>query len=227
MSILSKKNLPHLEIAADDAAKHSLIFLHGLGADGHDFVPMVEELQLPASLKMRYLFPHAPLMPVTINQGAVMPAWYDISALSREGVFDQAGVASSVLAIESIIQAEVARGISTEHILLGGFSQGAVIALYTGLCYPQPLGGIIALSGYLPNAENVLKQASLTNHRPPIFIAHGTEDSIVPYAAGKAASVALNAAHYPVSWHRYAMAHSVCAEEINDMRVWIENRWQN
>jgi len=210
-----------IEIEPQQTAQKSVIWLHGLGADGSDFVPIVPELKLPASMNIRFIFPHAPTIPVTINNGYEMRAWYDILGLNRESQVDIRGINQSVAIIEKLIKKETARGIPSQHIVLAGFSQGAVMALSTGLRFNERLGGILALSGYLPLAEQTLTDANIANRQTPIFIAHGTEDMVVPHAYGKAAYMALKQANYPVSWHSYAMPHSVCAEEILDISKWL------
>src|SRR3990167_7142695 len=177
--------LSSIEINPSTLANSSVIWLHGLGADGNDFVPIVPELNLPADLPIRFVFPNAPKKPVTINNGYVMPAWYDIVSLNMDQHADQTGIADSVKLIEQFIENEIKLGISSERIILAGFSQGAVIALTTALCYSKKLAGVIALSGYLPFAEQLSKKRSLINQDLPVFIAHGTEDSVVPYALSK------------------------------------------
>lgn len=203
-----------------------VIWLHGLGADGNDFAPIVPELHLPASLHIKFTFPHAPVMPVTINNGYEMRAWFDISHQDISADIDHAGISQSVAAINTLIQHEVTNGIASENIMLAGFSQGAVIALMTGMLYPQRLAGIIALSGLLPHAEDVIKQGSPANRDLPIFIAHGTQDQIVPAALGKSAYDAIKQASYPAAWHTYPMAHSVCPQEIRDISQWMQNIWK-
>ena len=212
----------YIEINPDTRAKCSVIWLHGLGADGSDFVPIVSELMLPESLGVRFIFPHAPIMPVTINQGYRMRAWFDIYDLAIAGKIDGEGIARSVRTVETLIEREKESGIPTNKIILAGFSQGAVITLATGLRYADNLGGLLALSGYLPHAEELLLNASDANKSTPIFIAHGTEDPIVPYMLGEATYLALKQAHYPVSWHAYPMQHSVCAEEVIDISAWMK-----
>jgi phospholipase/carboxylesterase len=214
--------MEHIEINPPGrAATHTIIWLHGLGADGNDFAGIAHKLHFPNTMGMRYILPHAPIMPITINNGYQMRAWFDIVDLSRLAKFDEAGIERSVKAIESLIAKEEARGIPSNHIFLAGFSQGAVIALTTGITYKKPLAGIIALSGYLPNAAHVIEQASLTNKTIPIFLAHGTQDGIVPFMLGEETHQVLEQANFPVSWHRYAMEHSVCVEEIRDINGWL------
>ena len=180
------QSLHFIEIEPSTAAKQTIIWLHGLGADGNDFVPIVSELGLPLQHSIRFIFPHAPIMPVTLNNGYEMRAWYDIYSLTSKEV-DQEGIARSVISIAEIIEAEIARGISSENIVLAGFSQGAAIAMTTGIRYHKPLAGVIALSGYLPLAITSFDHTSEANRNLPIFIAHGTEDAVVSYFAGKAA----------------------------------------
>jgi len=203
--------------------KHSVIWLHGLGADGSDFVPMVSELNLPNELGVRFIFPHAPVQAITMNQGYQMRAWFDIYEMSLSAEIDELGISNSVKQVEHLIAQETAKGISTSEIILAGFSQGAVIALTTGLTHAKKLGGIIALSGYLPLAEKVIINSSEANKDIPIFIAHGTDDNVLPYALGKNTYVALENAGYPVDWHSYVMNHSVCSQEIQDIKKWLQD----
>lgn len=218
--------LASIEIEPANTAKHTIICLHGLGADGGDLVPIVSELNLPASLDIRFIFPHAPTMPITINNGYEMRAWYDIAGLSINSTVDKIGIANSAMMVHKLVDRQIEQGISTDKIILAGFSQGALIALVTGLCYTQPLGGIIALSGYLPHAAEVLTKASAVNRQIPIFMGHGTEDMIVPYASGKAAYSALKEADYPVEWHSYPVQHSVAQQEIVDISNWVQKVWR-
>lgn len=215
----TQETADYIEINPEVIAKYSIIWLHGLGADGSDFVPIIPELNIPSSLAIRFIFPHAPVMPVTINQGYEMRAWYDIYGVTIAAKIDADGIAKSVAAVNQLIQREVGRGIAAENIILAGFSQGAVIALTAGLTHINKLRGIIALSGYLPLADQVLSNLNTTT---PIFIAHGTEDSVVPYVMGTATYVALKQAGLPVDWRSYPMAHSVCGEELRDISLWIQ-----
>lgn len=225
MSLKKEKSLDCIEINPKKPAQKSIIWLHGLGADGSDFVPIIPELKLPEILGIRFIFPHAPIRPITINNGYEMRAWYDISSLAFDGQIDESGILYATHLIEQLITKEIDRGIATKDILLAGFSQGAVIALTTGLRFTQSLAGIIALSGYLPLADKLIAQASPVNRHIPIFLAHGSEDAVVPYALGKNAYVTLKQYHYPVSWHSYPMPHSVCAAEMTDLSQWIQARW--
>ncbi len=214
-------NASLIEMMPSVPAVGSLIWLHGLGADGTDFLSLVSELRLPAHLPLRFIFPHAPLQPVTINNGYVMRAWFDIYSKQIDQRIDQAGIANSVKLLNELIENEQRKGILTKNIILGGFSQGAVIALTTGLGYPERLAGVIALSGYLPNAAEVLENRNQANQIMPVFLAHGTEDQIVPFSLGQATAAALEKQRVPVTWRSYRMSHSVCAEEISDITQWL------
>lgn len=216
-----KTILPCIEIEPSYPVKNSIIWLHGLGADGNDFVPIIPELNLQSKAAVRFIFPHAPIMPITINNGYQMPAWYDIGSLSLDRRVDKKGMIQSVAYINNLIKREISRGVGSKHIFLAGFSQGAVIALTTALYYPQPLAGVIALSGYLPSSDEVLEKASAANRQIPIFLAHGTQDPIVPIALGQTACSAIKHAAYSVTWHSYPMPHSVCKEEMHDLGLWI------
>ena len=216
------KPLSCVEINPQTSPVGSIIWLHGLGADGNDFVPLVPELRLPSTLPLRFVFPHAPQIPVTINNRYVMPAWYDILSLTTERHVDHSGIDASVKKIHGLIEQEIDRGIPAEKIMLAGFSQGAVIALTTALTYPERLAGVVALSGYLPNMDLVMQYASSTNQSLPIFIAHGTDDTVVPFILGQRVYHFLQQKNYPVEWHNYPMAHSVCAEEIIAISTFIQ-----
>jgi phospholipase/carboxylesterase len=215
----TQKNLLNcIKINPDRPATATILWLHGLGADGNDFAPIVPELQLPGDLAVRFVFPNAPLMPVTINNGYVMPAWFDIISMNMDQRADQAGITESVMALHQLIEHEEQNGVPADKIIIGGFSQGAVIALTAGLRFPKRLAGIFALSGYLPFANEVMAQTSLAARDTPILVAHGTEDTVVPYSAGLATCDVLQRSGLQVSWHSYAMAHSVCGKEIQDLR---------
>jgi phospholipase/carboxylesterase len=213
--------LDTVEINPNITPTASVIWLHGLGADGNDFVPIVPELNLPKNFPIRFVFPHAPMQAVTINNGYIMRSWYDIVSLEINHHADQKGITASTEKLIQLIEHEESLGIPSERIILAGFSQGAVIALTTGLTFQKRLAGIIALSGYLPHTENVMKQASPLNQSIPIFLAHGTNDAVVPFFLGQSAYAELMQRHYSVSWHTYAMPHSVCMEEIRDIGQWI------
>ena len=215
--------LPVIERQFGTSPTHSVIWLHGLGADGHDFYGIVPELKLPASAAVRFIFPHAPSMPVTLNGGYVMPAWYDI--LGIDGIdrqVDIVGIEKSVAASRELIAQEVERGIAEENIILAGFSQGGAIAYITALSHPKPLGGIMALSTYLPAAEHWTY--STANKNIPIYIAHGGQDPVVPYSLGQQAFNVLQTKGYTPAWHSYVMQHSVCPSELKDIGLWLEER---
>ena len=222
---MSQKPLEVIEIETGKAPAASVIWLHGLGADGNDFVPIVHELTLSRAPDIRFIFPHAPMQPVTINNGYVMRAWYDIKFGDLEGRAKQAdenGVRASQAAIGELVRHEVERGIHIGKIVLAGFSQGGAIALQTGLRYPEKLAGIMALSTYLPLAETLAAEASAENRATPIFMAHGTQDAVVPYAMASRSKEVLAQHGYDVEWHDYPMPHSVCLEEIRDISAWID-----
>ncbi len=214
--------LPHITLETEKSPQHSIIWLHGLGADGEDFVPVAEEMNLP--LPVRYIFPHAPMQPVTINGGYVMRAWYDIVSASISAVQDEAGIRASQAELEKLIAQEKQRGVLARNIFLAGFSQGGVIVLQTGLRHAEKLGGILALSTYLPLAETLAAEACENANGIPIFMAHGRSDQVIPYALGKASAEQLSELGYPLEWHEYAMAHSVCMEEVQDIAAWLTHR---
>jgi phospholipase/carboxylesterase len=204
-----------IETAPDPAT--SVIWLHGLGADGNDFVPIVAELELPAA-PIRFVFPHAPLQPVTINNGMVMRAWYDILGADLARREDERGVRASQGLVEALIAREKARGIAARRILLAGFSQGGAIALQTGLRHPERLAGIMALSTYVPIAESLAAEANAANRDVPIFMAHGLYDPVV---AARRSCALLERLGYAVEWHEYPMPHSVAPQELDDIGAWL------
>jgi phospholipase/carboxylesterase len=212
--------LPAVVIEPTTTARSSVIWLHGLGADGHDFESLVPHLGLPPAAGIRFVFPHAPYRPVTINGGMRMRAWYDITGATppRE---DDRGIRESELGLRRLIEREIAAGIAPACILLAGFSQGGAIVLHTGLRYPQRLAGILALSTYLPLADTVEHEAHPDNHSVPILMAHGSEDAIIPMPRARRSCDLLAALGYPIEWREYSMGHSVCAEEIADISVWL------
>ncbi len=199
-----------VETGAHPAA--SVIWLHGLGADGHDFEPIAADLAGPRAL--RFVFPHAPVRPVTINGGAPMRAWYDILGLDRDAVQDEAAIRASDAAIRALIDREIERGIGSEHIVLGGFSQGGAMSLYTGMRYPHRLAGIIGLSCYLLLSTKLEAERAAANRETPILVAHGTYDPMIELRFGEGSRDLLKAAGYSVEWHRYGMGHELCSEEI-------------
>lgn len=213
--------LPRVEI---DSAPHptaAVIWLHGLGADGNDFAALVPELDLRRCPPIRFVFPHAPSMPVTLNGGYVMPAWYDILGADLVSRQDAAGIQRSARAINALIEHEVARGIAHQNIVLAGFSQGCAMALHTGLRLPHRLAGIMALSGYLPLADTLPADRHPANAHTPIFMAHGTMDPVVAPARGEASRDLLTSLGYPVQWHSYPMAHSVHPREVSDLSAFL------
>jgi phospholipase/carboxylesterase len=214
--------LPHIELASGPNPDAAVIWLHGLGADGNDFAAIVPELDLAGCRPIRFLFPHAPSIPVTVNGGYVMPAWYDIMGADLQKREDAAGIRHSARAIEALIANEVARGVQAQRIVLAGFSQGCAIALHTGLRHAAPLAGIMALSGYLPLAADLAGEASAANRQTPIFMAHGSADPVVPVARGEASRDLLQSLGYPVQWHAYPMQHSVHPGELQDIGVFLQ-----
>ncbi len=199
----------------------TVILMHGLGADGHDFEPVVSELRLPASPSVRWVFPHAPVRPVTLNDGYPMRAWYDIAAIDPDAAEDEEGILDSAAAIETLIRAEEERGVPSRRIIVAGFSQGGAMAIHVGLRRAERLCGIIALSCYLLLPATVEAEASAARVGLPVFMGHGTRDTVVPFAMATAARDVLIAQGCEVSWHDYPMDHGVCAEEIADLREWI------
>ncbi len=212
--------LPSIEVETAPNPSHAVIWLHGLGADGNDFVPIVRELGL-TGLALRFIFPHAPLQAVTINGGYVMRAWYDIGYEDLSLKEDEKGVRESEQTIAAIIAGEGQRGIPARRVILAGFSQGGAIALQTGLRYPERLGGILALSTYLPLPNKVEAERHDSNRDVPVFMAHGTEDPIVPLKLAQASCTRMLNFGYAVEWHEYRMPHAVCPEEIWDIGGWF------
>jgi phospholipase/carboxylesterase len=202
----------------------TVIVLHGLGADGHDFSPFVDEVDLRAVGAVRWIFPHAPTRPVTINGGYVMRAWYDILGSELVRREDETGLRASQALVAGLIARERTRGIAAGKIVLGGFSQGCAMTLMTGLRYPERLAGLVCLSGYLPLAAALEGERSTANADVPIFMAHGREDGMIPIARAVASRDALVSMGHPVEWHEYPMAHSVCAEEVAHLRIWLLGR---
>lgn len=213
--------LETVEVETGPRPAVAVLWLHGLGADGHDFEPIVPELGLPPTPAVRFVFPHAPFRPITINRGLVMRAWYDVRDDGGERREDAEGVRASQRAIEALLRREQARGIPAERIVLAGFSQGGAMALHTGLRFPEPLAGILALSCFLPLAETLPAEASPANRRVPIFLAHGTLDAVIPLARGRRARDTLAALGYALEWHEYPMPHAVCPEEVADIGRWL------
>jgi phospholipase/carboxylesterase len=203
------------------AATAAVIWLHGLGADGNDFVPIVPELELPKDHGVRFIFPHAPMRAVTINNGMRMRAWYDILSLTRMSQQDEAGIRDSENIVQGFIQRELDAGIKADRVVIAGFSQGGAIALHTALRYPQRLAGLLPLSTYLPLAEKLEAEASAVNRDLPILMCHGEYDPVLPYVLGENSCEILRSRGYVVDWRKYPMQHQVCAEEIEVIGEWL------
>ena len=205
-------------------ADAAVIWLHGLGADGRDSVPLVPELRLPPQAAIRFVFPHASVRPVTVNAGYSMRAWYDIKSLTPEGRDDEEGIRESAQRIEAYITRERVQGIASQRIVLAGFSQGGAIALYTGLRHDEPLGGILALSTYLPLRSQLSAEASVANRNVPILMCHGVRDAVVSLPFGAQSRDAIVAAGHAIDWREYPMEHSLCPAEVADMAAWLKAR---
>ena len=214
-----------VEIETGSNPGGTVIWLHGLGADGHDFEPIVPDLRLPGSLRLRFVFPHAPVRPVTINGGMSMRAWYDILSLDRDGPVDEAGIRASAGILGTLIAREQERGIVARKIVVAGFSQGGAIAIHTALRYPERLAGLLALSTWLPLSSHfraeVVDNPAAANGDIPVFMAHGSFDPMLPIQMGRSSADFLTESGFSVEWHDYPMAHAVCAEEIDDIRAWL------
>jgi phospholipase/carboxylesterase len=213
--------LESLEVETAPSPRAAVIWMHGLGADGYDFVDVPPVLRLPEGLAVRFVFPHAPMQPVTINGGMVMRAWYDIRPDAGARREDEQGLRQSQRHVEALIAREKARGLPAARIVLAGFSQGGAMALQTGLRHPERLAGLMALSCYLPLADRVAAEASAANRAVPIFLAHGTHDPLIPLTRARRALESLTGLGYPVEWHEYPMPHSVCDAEIRDIGAWL------
>jgi phospholipase/carboxylesterase len=215
-------HLETLQVETGPNPTVSIIWLHGLGADGNDFVPIVRELDLAGCPAIRFVFPHAPMMPVTINNGYVMRAWYDILGVDLVRREDEAGLRKSQTMIERLIEQEKTRGTPANRIVLAGFSQGCAMTLQTGLRYPEKLAGLLCLSGYLPLHTTIAAERNAANQATPIFMAHGRGDPIVQIQRAEQSRDILQTLGYAVEWHEYMMPHSVCAEEIDDIGAWLK-----
>jgi phospholipase/carboxylesterase len=213
--------LETLEIETAPSPRAAVIWMHGLGADGHDFAGIEREVTPPGAA-VRYVYPHAPMMPVTINNGYVMRAWYDVFGVAGERREDEAGVRASQERIEQLIAREKARGIPARAIVLAGFSQGGALALHTGLRHPERLAGVMALSCFLPVARTVATEASAANRDVPIFMAHGIADDLIPVTRARTARDTLLELGYKVEWHEYPMGHSLCPQEIEEIAAWLQ-----
>jgi phospholipase/carboxylesterase len=217
--------LKALETVTVETGPHptfTIIWMHGLGADGHDFEPLVPELLDDSMPTLRFVFPHAPVRPVTVNNGYQMRAWYDITGIDRRSAEDFDGIKASVTGINALIRNENDRGIPTARIALAGFSQGGAMALLVGTRHPEKLAGIVALSSYLPLARDLAKERTETNGATPIFMAHGTQDPVVPYELGDESRRLLESSGYTVEWHAYPMPHSLCEPEVGDIRAFLK-----
>jgi phospholipase/carboxylesterase len=221
---MTDKLLDAIQIETGPSPRASVVWMHGLGADGNDFVPIVQELDLGGAPDIRFVFPHAPMRPVSINNGYVMRAWYDVKWGDLEGrskQADESGVRASEQLIAQLVERECARGIAAERIVLAGFSQGGAMALQTGLRFPRKLAGIMALSCYLPLAETFAAEARPENRKTPILMAHGVQDGVIALEMATTSRDILRQHGYDVEWHDYPMAHSVCLEEIADIGTWL------
>jgi phospholipase/carboxylesterase len=210
-----------LEAQTGENPVATILIMHGLGADGRDFIPIAEQLDLSSIGPVRFLFPSAPEIPVTINGGYVMPAWYDILVADLVRREDEAGLRQSQAAIEAIIAHETSRGMPANRIVVAGFSQGCAMALMVGLRHAERLAGIVGMSGYLPLADTVAAERSAANQSTPIFMGHGTHDGVVALPRAEASRDALAALGYTVDWHQYPMEHSVCPQEVADLEAWL------
>jgi phospholipase/carboxylesterase len=213
--------LEAVEIETGRKPTGAVIWLHGLGADGHDFAPIVPQLAGPEERPLRFVFPHAPVRPVTINGGMAMRAWYDILGFDRRMPQDEAGIRASDAQVGELIRRENQRGIPTSRIVLGGFSQGGAISLFSGPRYPEKLAGIMGLSSYLLLEDLLPAERTPANYGTPVFLGHGTQDPVVDFRRGAEAKQLLEAGGYPVEWHAYPMPHSVCPQEVDDIAAWL------
>lgn len=224
MPYSTKESADAVVLTPDSAPSAAVIWMHGLGADGFDFVPIVDELRLPPSLPVRFIFPHATPRPVTINNGFVMRAWYDIKGFGPERAEDDAGIRESDGVVTKLIEQQIAQGIAADRIVIAGFSQGGAMALHTGLRYPRRLAGVMALSTYLPLRGSVAKEAAAGNRDLPILMCHGSRDPVLPEELGKASRDLLQSLGYSIEWHSYPMEHSVCMEEVLAISKWLQAR---
>ena len=214
--------LENIEIETAPNPTVAVIWMHGLGADGNDFVPLVSELDLAGLPGIRFIFPHAKQMPVTINGGYVMRAWYDIVGTDIARREDEGGLRSSQLEVEALIAREKSRGIPADRIILAGFSQGCAMALQTGLRHPEKLAGLLCLSGYVPLSAKVPTERTAESLKTPIFLVHGRQDGVIPIARAEQSRDLLKSMGYQVEWHEYMMQHSLCLEEVNDISAWLK-----
>jgi phospholipase/carboxylesterase len=210
-----------IELEPGLPARSTVIWLHGLGADGHDFEAIVPELKLPDSLAVRFVFPNAPSMPVTVNNGYVMPAWYDILEMSIDRQVDEAQLIKSAEAIQELIDREIARGMESNRVVLAGFSQGGAVALHAALTYPKPLAGLMGLSTYFATADSIVPHQA--NRQLPVLLCHGTLDPVVPETLGRQTELRLRSMGYAPKYINYGMQHAVCYEEVVDISAWLQS----
>jgi phospholipase/carboxylesterase len=213
--------LEHIQVETGPNPTAAIIWMHGLGADGNDFVPLVQELDYTGLPAIRFVFPHANTMPVTINGGYVMRAWYDITGAELTRREDESGLRASQRSIEELIAREKERGIPASKIILAGFSQGCAMTLQAGLRHPEQLAGMLCLSGYLPLADKTAAERTAESLSVPIFMAHGRQDPVVPFARAEQSRDVLKSLGYQVEWHEYMMQHSLCIEEVRDINAWL------
>lgn len=212
-------------VETGERPEHAVVWLHGLGADGHDFEPIVPQLRSATGRPIRFIFPHAPVRPVTVNGGMAMRAWFDILGVDIDRSQDLDGIHASVAAVDALLDEQLAAGVRPDRLVLAGFSQGGAIALRCGLAREKPLAGVIGLSTYLPEAGTLAQWAAPSARQQPVFLAHGSQDPIVPVALGEASACALEAAGFDVSWQTWPMPHAVCPEEIEAIDQWLERRF--
>ena len=222
MQYTAQENADAVVLQPVQPATATVIWLHGLGADGYDFVSIVPELQLPDTLAVRFVFPHAPHRPVTLNRGHVMRAWYDIKALALQAEEDEVGIRASEAYVRQLIEAEIKQGIAADKIVIAGFSQGGAIALQVALRYPQRLAGVLPLSTYLPLRQSLAAEASAANKSIPVLMCHGHQDTVVPLQLGERSRDLLLEQGYRIDFRHYAMPHSVCGEEVRDISEWLQ-----
>ncbi|MBL8512070.1 MAG: alpha/beta hydrolase [Betaproteobacteria bacterium] len=217
--------IKHIELTTGPDPKGSIIWMHGLGADCWDFVPIVRELDLPDDLPLRFIFPQAPSRPITINNGYVMPGWYDISMQELARKPDEAGIRESQTFIDTLIERELSRGIAADKLVIAGFSQGGAIALQVALRQKHELAGVMALSSYLALSDSLAAEKTIANSRIPILMCHGTQDAVVPLSLARTSHDTLRAQGYSVEWREYPMEHSLCAEQLGDIQAWLLARF--
>jgi phospholipase/carboxylesterase len=221
---MSEHALPYVEVNPKSKPRATVIWLHGLGDSGNGFAPIVPDLKLPDELGIRFVFPHAPMRPVTINNGMTMRAWYDITSLDFNNRADSQGVTESSALVADLIEKEMAQGIPAHKIVLAGFSQGGVIALNLGTRFAHTLAGVMSMSSYMSEPEKLSDEAHSANKNTPFFVAHGTHDDVVPIFMGNTAFKVLESNGYQATWHEYAMQHNVCMQQLNDISSWLQEK---